>query len=65
MPDNEEVETWSNKVATLAVDMLVDYGFVKTEEFEKASEVVAEEILVRLLLNDYPPPLSEKIIKKP
>ena len=55
MANNEEVKTWSDNIASLAVDALVDCGLIKKEEFIKASGIVAEEILVRLLLNDYPP----------
>jgi hypothetical protein len=55
MANNEEVKTWSDNIANFAVDALVDFGLIKKEEFEKASAIVAEEILVRLLLNDYPP----------
>lgn len=55
MADNDEVKIWSDHIASFVVDALVDCEFVKTEDFEKAAAVAAEEILVRLLLNDYPP----------
>lgn len=51
----EDVKTWSDSIAALAVDALIDCEFIKKEDFQKASASVAEEILVRLLLNDYPP----------
>jgi len=57
MADNDKVKIWSDNIADLVIDALVDCGIVKKEDFEKAS-AAAEEILVRLLLNDYPPPLS-------
>jgi hypothetical protein len=44
----------SEKVASLAVDALVDHQLVKREDFELAKKVVSEEIHVRLCLNDYP-----------
>jgi len=49
------MKDWSDNVAALAVDMLIDYGFVRKEDFDKAADVVAEEILVRLSVGDYPP----------
>jgi hypothetical protein len=45
---------WSNQVARLAADSLVDHGFLRKQDFERAA-VIAEEILVRLSLRDYPP----------
>ena len=58
MEKNDEVKTWCDLIAALAVDALVDGDLIKKEEFEEASAIVAEEILIRLLLNDYPPPQS-------
>jgi hypothetical protein len=55
-----DIKTWSKGVAELAVDALLDAGLVRREDFEPAVEVVAEEILVRLCLRDYPP-LPEEI----
>lgn len=46
---------WSENVAALAADMLVDHGLIRKEDLEKATAIVAEEINVRLCLNDYPP----------
>lgn len=46
--------SWCENVAALAVDMLVDHGLLKKEDFERAVELVAEEILVRLTIGDYP-----------
>ena len=46
---------WSRQVAELAVDALVDSGLVRAEDFERAVAMVAEEINVRLCLNEYPP----------
>ena len=50
-----EVEEWCGRVAVFGVDMLVDYGLISKDDFEKATAIVAEEIHVRLCLNDYPP----------
>ena len=47
-------DEWSKRVATLAVDALVDHGIVKREDFEIALEIAAEEIRIRLVMNDYP-----------
>ncbi|HEX6624728.1 MAG TPA: hypothetical protein VF064_13530 [Pyrinomonadaceae bacterium] len=51
-----DIKSWSQAKAELAVDALVDAGLVRAEDFERAVAIVAEEILVRLLLGDYPPP---------
>ena len=49
---------WSEDVAAIAVDALVDRGLIRKADFEKAKSIVAEEINVRLCLNDYPPRLE-------
>jgi len=51
----QTITTWSEKVAGLGVDMLVDHGLIKKEDFERATSIVAEEIRVRLVIGDYPP----------
>lgn len=55
-----DVKSWSEDVAGLALDALVDCGIVRKEDFDRALSVVAEEILVRLCLGDYPPPEGPK-----
>ena len=47
--------SWSEEVAALGVDMLVDHGLIRKEDFDRATKIVAEEILVRLSIGDYPP----------
>jgi len=47
---------WCLSVAGLGVDELVRAGLIATGEFERARKIVAEEIFVRLCLNDLPPP---------
>ena len=51
-----DVKSWSEGVAVLAVDALLDAGLVKREDSDPAVSTVAEEMLVRLALGDYPPP---------
>jgi hypothetical protein len=48
-------EEWSQAVAEVAADALVDAGLLRREDFAKAAAIVAEEIAVRLALGDYPP----------
>ena len=50
------VKDWCKQVAIFGVDMLVDHGLLKKEDLDRAADIVAEEILVRLALGDYPPP---------
>jgi len=56
MSTEDTITTWSEKVAGLGVDMLVDHGLIKKADFERATSIVAEEIRVRLAIGDYPPP---------
>ena len=51
----ETITSWSEKVAALGVDALVDQGLIKKADFQRASSIVAEEIRVRLAVGDYPP----------
>jgi hypothetical protein len=53
------IKEWSDQVAAIVVDVLADHGIVKRADFEKATELVAEEIRIRLAINDYPPPLEQ------
>jgi predicted RNA-binding protein associated with RNAse of E/G family len=55
MSDSKTQASWSEEVAALGVDMLVDHGLIQREDFERATKIVAEEILVRLRIGDYPP----------
>jgi hypothetical protein len=50
-----DAKSWCEKVAALGVDILIDCELVKKEDFDKAKAIVAEEILVRLSMGDYPP----------
>jgi hypothetical protein len=34
---------------------MVDHGILKREDFDIALEIAAEEIRIRLVMNDYPP----------
>lgn len=43
---------WSRKVAVLAVDSLVEAKIVARVDFDRAVDIVAEEILVRLTMDD-------------
>ena len=56
MSTEDTITAWSEKVAELGVDMLVDHGLIKKEDFQRATSIVAEEIRVRLAIGDYPPP---------
>ena len=45
---------WSNSIGKLAADALIDAKKLKRTDFSVASEIIAEEILVRLASNDRP-----------
>ena len=42
-------------MAAIAADALLNAAFVAKEQFKTARDVIAEEIYVRLCLDDYPP----------
>ena len=54
----DEIDIWCNNVAAFAVDVLLDCNLIKRENLQQAIEIVAEEILVRLAIGDYPPPIK-------
>jgi hypothetical protein len=49
------LKAWSDHVASLAADALVDARLIDRANFEDARRVIAEEIFVRLCLRDFPP----------
>jgi hypothetical protein len=55
MSADDTLESWSEKVAALGVDVLVDNGLIQKADFERATSIVAEEIRIRLAIGDYPP----------
>jgi hypothetical protein len=58
MSVGQEQEEWSKVIAELVVDGLIHSGVVKKEDADRAIEIAAEEIFVRLCLEDYPPVLG-------
>jgi hypothetical protein len=58
---NDKLQTWCEKVATLGVDMLLQNNLVKRDDFDLAVKLVAEEIRIRLLMRDRPPPDAREI----
>jgi hypothetical protein len=53
---NDKLLTWCEKVASLGVDMLLENNLVKRDDFDLAVTLVAEEIRIRILIGDRPPP---------
>ena len=47
-------EEWSQDLAGLAADALVDAKILRGDDLARAKEIIAEEIWVRLYLGDYP-----------
>lgn len=54
---------WSETVAALGVDALIDLGLIRKEDFEIATKIVAGEFNIRLCLGDYPEINSESTIE--
>ncbi len=51
------LRAWSDKVAALGVEMLVERGFVQPSTFDEARNLVAGKIRIRVLMGDRPPDL--------
>ena len=54
MTDNEIDVAWSHTVAELAADGLVTAKILAKDDLQKATEIIAEEIYVRLVAGDRP-----------
>ena len=54
MTDSEIDLAWSRMVAELAADGLVTAKILAKDDLQKATEIIAEEIYVRLLAGDRP-----------
>jgi len=54
MTDNEIDVAWSRAVAELAADSLVTAMILAKDDLQKATEIIAEEIYVRLVAGDRP-----------
>jgi hypothetical protein len=54
---------WCESVASLAVDVLINCNLVEKDKFDEAVEIVAEEVWIRLIVNDYPPPFNMKLLE--
>jgi hypothetical protein len=49
------VKSWSDQIATLAADALIEARLVSRDDFDRVADVIAEEIFARLCLLDFPP----------
>lgn len=47
-------EQWSQDIAELAADALVDAKIIDSGSLDSAKAIIAEEIWIRLNLGDYP-----------
>jgi hypothetical protein len=50
------IKEWSDHVAGLAADALVDAQLISGTEFGRAAAIISEEVFARLCLGDFPPP---------
>ena len=57
---DEEIKIWSDTIAAIIVDAVIDAKYVKPENFEEVVSIVSMEIYVRLAIGDYPPPYKPK-----
>jgi hypothetical protein len=49
------VHKWCEDLSLLSVDALVEARLISTSEVGRASQILTEEVYVRLCLKDYPP----------
>jgi len=54
-----DVKTWCDNIATLIADALVDSAHIRNGDLSAVSDIISEELFVRLLANDYPPPKDD------
>jgi hypothetical protein len=54
MTDDEIDAAWSRSVAELAIDALVTAKIMEKDDFSRAVAIAAEEIYVRLIMQDRP-----------
>ncbi len=60
MTEKNGIQQWSDAIAAFAVDALLQARIIQEADCERAIEIVAEEIKVRLCLGDYPPENKEQ-----
>jgi len=53
-------EQWSREIGELAVDALLQAKLLDTKDINRATDIIAEEVSVRLALGDYPAPPKKK-----
>ena len=51
----ENLQDWCDAIASLCVDALQQANLTNSADFQKATEIVAEELLVRISMGDLPP----------
>ncbi len=54
MTDDEIDAAWSSRIAAFVTDALMTAKIVAEKDLERATAIVAEEILVRLTIRDRP-----------
>jgi hypothetical protein len=60
--ENEEYQRWSNDVAELIADAMIDANLITKGQFEESVNVIGLEIFVSLISGDYPPPLKPQLL---
>ncbi len=60
--EDKAFQAWSNGIAELIADAMIDADLIDKEKFEKSVDVIGLEIFVRLISGDYPPNLKHKLL---
>ena len=55
----ENLQDWCDSIASLCVDALQQAKLTTTADFQRAVEIVAEELLVRITMGDLPPAATD------
>ena len=57
--NQENLQDWCDAIASLCVDALQQAKLTNAADFTRATEIVAEEILVRISMGDLPPGIKQ------
>lgn len=57
------VKAWSDQIAVLAADALVEARLVRRDDFDRTATVIADEGFARLCLRDYPPADESELLR--
>lgn len=60
--ENVKFQNWSNDVAELIADAMIDAKLISKEQFEESVSVISLEIFVQFICGNYPTLLKPKLL---